>query len=1169
MQALLLPILPAGFHKSTDRIVLDGYQMYAVDHWLRARHCPAPVLIVHTGEPDHKIIVNAYQPDSDANWEATIALFRQHAKPKSTPHGLVMVTSLAQFRSDYTIVHIPAGDLDAARSQLYTNINLHTLGCGGRSGLTLEDPSDATKERFTSTYHLPWPKSGSLFNACVLELIRLVQLSLSFFGYYTGEFDGLLCDITAEGIRNWTAQFGGLIDDSERLHPLDKVAGPSAVSALLSLVIAVRNRLVVIASSPVPITKDPFLYPQIFLRNIAHYSSSGPQPISQTTSNQSGHAHSPRLSLQSPALPSFLRDHHAETASSLPTIHSSPVSIPPTFRFPSPATSPSRSSAASLSMNVPTPPSMTSASSPTHISLAEPEISLHLTRRLVENIFTVYVSRTSGEARRAVRRREKGKDKDDDKARESRDSLSLTIPNRVPALTNLPLHLALSGSSLSSPQGAAGILVPITDLKEFVSMLIGEDVEVKKEDESDGSDDGFSKATAKVKAKVRPKKHKSPVHGVAGSVKAVWLGCVDEAIKARKKFEEMARERQRSREERGVLSDGGSLPKRKTFGSIGSDSDEPWRPSFSRRASIKSANDRSDGRSTEEEGGLDAIGSLWAKSSGKVTRTIESLTGFNTGRRKTHPHNSSMSNIHSNMSNGNVVDLGTLSKKRLTTSSLLLPAFDHGGTSTSGASTPMKRWPYTGEGDDEDLLSSGQVSPVGQAPISSPFASPRISLNTSSNTTTGEVMSRKERKLMEKQRNEEPGQVKKVEFTQLRIPKGRQLPSSGKRIPFTSRVSSWADPISAMQEGQDGDGEEDWEKVWAESDEDRLNNEDDPLQKERNIDTAFQMKERDRREQNRMSQDSASQYLHRRGQSVAHEPEDDPFGARARRHEQGTRKKNPELGVKRRRSFHSSKFYKDLQVLPIERMRIDVELCGHFLMIHRREEHLKNVITMLKIIIPRLAATGAALSEQYELHYSELKQLQERAKLIGSIDTHNANSNKISQATNTLRYEAEQFRVPELWHLASPPRQKVLDMRQQVFGAGGRKLAPGVHGAHGQFNRLQWTLDGQERLVDHLGRTEEEAEEEKAVDPEGRFIPQLVEDEEDVVQHPSIKPMWLLHFFTNWARWGSAALTTSKDKSKPPSEEPSVSQDKPEVSHGKTEDATKQKASQKEAVASQ
>jgi hypothetical protein len=51
-----------------------------------------------------------------------------------------MATSLAYFRSDYTIVHIPHGNFLLAKDQLYTNINLLRMGCGSRSALSLEEP---------------------------------------------------------------------------------------------------------------------------------------------------------------------------------------------------------------------------------------------------------------------------------------------------------------------------------------------------------------------------------------------------------------------------------------------------------------------------------------------------------------------------------------------------------------------------------------------------------------------------------------------------------------------------------------------------------------------------------------------------------------------------------------------------------------------------------------------------------------------------------------------------------------------------------------------------------------------------------------------------------------------------------------------------------------------
>jgi len=105
--------------------------------------------------------------------------------------------------------------------------------------------------------------------------------------------------------------------------------------------------------------------------------------------------------------------------------------------------------------------------------------------------------------------------------------------------------------------------------------------------------------------------------------------------------------------------------------------------------------------------------------------------------------------------------------------------------------------------------------------------------------------------------------------------------------------------------------------------------------------------------------------------------------------------------------------------------------------------------------------------------------------------------------------------------LANPSRQKVLERREKVFGMG-RRFPQGVRGSYGRFNRVQWTLDGQGRLVDWLGRTESEVEEEEELED---VIPSREdEDEEDVVEHPVLKPTWLLKlskslaFGAGWAR---------------------------------------------------
>lgn len=54
-------------------------------------------------------------------------------------------------------------------------------------------------------------RSREMFNATVLELVKLVQAALAIFGMFDispEERNGLLCDITCEGIQKWVAEIG-------------------------------------------------------------------------------------------------------------------------------------------------------------------------------------------------------------------------------------------------------------------------------------------------------------------------------------------------------------------------------------------------------------------------------------------------------------------------------------------------------------------------------------------------------------------------------------------------------------------------------------------------------------------------------------------------------------------------------------------------------------------------------------------------------------------------------------------------------------------------------------------------------------------------------------------------------------------------------------------------
>lgn len=156
---LLLPHqnrVPDDFSLQRERIVISHYQLYAVEKYILQRTPFRHLLVVYTGDPSHTVTFDAFTTNNQAAWATTIATLRADgAKPKATAHGIILVTSLAHFRSDYNIIKIPTGNFLSVRDQLYSNVDLLRMGCFGRTALTLEDPSDVTKERFISTFYLP------------------------------------------------------------------------------------------------------------------------------------------------------------------------------------------------------------------------------------------------------------------------------------------------------------------------------------------------------------------------------------------------------------------------------------------------------------------------------------------------------------------------------------------------------------------------------------------------------------------------------------------------------------------------------------------------------------------------------------------------------------------------------------------------------------------------------------------------------------------------------------------------------------------------------------------------------------------------------------------------------------------------------------------------------
>ncbi|KAF8709069.1 sin3 complex subunit, partial [Rhizoctonia solani] len=201
---------------------ITGFQCYAVEKWLVERDITAHPLTTVTGlTNDPKDVVNfailapplSLSPAAaeEELQNVIYQLKRTGARPHETPDGVIMITSFSSFRGDLNLVLIPDGDCDAHRCQLFTNINLARMGCGGRSAPTLEPALESTQDKFLALYAIPNVALLVGFNNVVLEFVRLVQAALMIFGFFPADptdRDGLLCDLTIKGMQKWVHMIG-------------------------------------------------------------------------------------------------------------------------------------------------------------------------------------------------------------------------------------------------------------------------------------------------------------------------------------------------------------------------------------------------------------------------------------------------------------------------------------------------------------------------------------------------------------------------------------------------------------------------------------------------------------------------------------------------------------------------------------------------------------------------------------------------------------------------------------------------------------------------------------------------------------------------------------------------------------------------------------------------
>ncbi|KAH6900337.1 hypothetical protein B0T10DRAFT_470297 [Thelonectria olida] len=253
------------------RTVLRGYESYLVEQWACSRQSPTVVITTYTGDQRHSILAGILSVPADENlWPVKLrmyfkAIHKFHARPKETVLGELMVTNLSSFPSALTVILVPGGDIKKYRQTFIINEDLKRLGCSGRSGLTLNDPAEATQAKFQQLYKT---SDRVPLSQAVMELIKLCQVALFMFEKLQHEYiDGLLCDMTETAINNWWIEVGA---EHYNFEPTDGILGPSTVAALLGMFMGARNRLHWYGA---PVTKDVFDIDST-KRGIGHFQKS-------------------------------------------------------------------------------------------------------------------------------------------------------------------------------------------------------------------------------------------------------------------------------------------------------------------------------------------------------------------------------------------------------------------------------------------------------------------------------------------------------------------------------------------------------------------------------------------------------------------------------------------------------------------------------------------------------------------------------------------------------------------------------------------------------------------------------------------------------------------------------------------------------------------------------
>ncbi|GBB87340.1 hypothetical protein RclHR1_01380002 [Rhizophagus clarus] len=250
---------------------LEGYQLYIVEQWACDKILrPYNTIIVFTGDPAHRVkaCVVSIEEDKVDHYPVKLKLLFDSlekddmTRPKNSGEETIFVTNFNTFPSSLNTILVPDGDYEAHKFEFFLNLNLRKAGCSGRSALSLKSPTDAQRDKFIQTYTV----SDSIpFDYAVLELVKLVQISLYIFGLLPPDCtDGLLCDSTETALKEFQNKYCPDIEIRENI--LD----PTLVAVILRKVVSIRNKL---NSLGYQVGKDPFSDTDLFLNGVESFKN--------------------------------------------------------------------------------------------------------------------------------------------------------------------------------------------------------------------------------------------------------------------------------------------------------------------------------------------------------------------------------------------------------------------------------------------------------------------------------------------------------------------------------------------------------------------------------------------------------------------------------------------------------------------------------------------------------------------------------------------------------------------------------------------------------------------------------------------------------------------------------------------------------------------------------